>query len=73
MRPVPVHPENNGIPPECNFVCRYRQEFSGFNLQKNALRTETHHMVERYRCGWNLKPKALGGHPLDYEPCIFTN
>jgi len=71
MKPVPAHPDNTETPPECSADCRYRQKFTGFDLQRNALRTETAHMVEPYRCGWNLKDGAIGGRPLDYAPCIF--
>lgn len=71
MRPRPADPANTDTPPECGVGCRYRQKFDGFDLQRNALRTETAHMVEPYRCGWNLKEGAFGGRPLDYAPCIF--
>ena len=30
-------------------------------------------MIEPIRCGWNIKPGAIGGRPLDYEPCIFVD
>ncbi|WWT36912.1 hypothetical protein [Escherichia phage UPWr_E1] len=41
-------------------------------MQRNALRTETVSMVSKYRCGWNIKPGRIGGHPLDYEACIYS-
>jgi len=71
MKPSPSDPFNSGAPPECADECCYRQRFDGFDLQRNALRTETASMVEPFRCGWNLKPGLIGGHPLDYEPCIY--
>jgi len=71
MRPTPADPTNPGTPPECAADCQWRQKFEGFDLQRNALRTETAHLVEPYRCGWNIKPDSMGGHPLDYEPCTY--
>lgn len=70
MRPVPSDPTNTD-PPECAKDCPWRHRFSGFDLQRNALRMETASMIHEDRCGWNIKPGHIGGHPLDYEPCIF--
>lgn len=70
-RPRATDPENTESAPECSVDCRYRQKYTGFALQRNALRCELASMVEPFRCGWNIKPGALGGRPLDYEPCIF--
>lgn len=72
MRPNPVDPTNVDEPPICREDCHYRQKFNGYELQQNALRTETASMVQSERCGWNIKPGRIGGHPLDYEACIFT-
>lgn len=72
MRPRPVDPQNTDDPPECVAGCRYLMKYDGFALQKNALRSELASMVDPIRCGWNLKPDCIGGHPLDYAPCVFT-
>ena len=71
MRPVPTDPANTDTPPKCVDECRWRQKYEGFDLQRNALRTETAHMIDPYRCGWNLKPRRIGGKPLDYSACIY--
>jgi len=71
MRPTPLCQDDPTTPPECEAECRYRQKFNGFTLQRNALRSELATMVDPYRCGWNLKPGKMGGHPLDYAPCIW--
>ena len=71
-RPQATDPQNDGPAPICAEECRYRQKFTGFALQRNALRSELASMIEPYRCGWNIKPGALGGRPLDYEPCIHV-
>ena len=71
MRPEPADTTNTDAPPECKVNCKYRQRFTGYDLQRNALRTETASMVCEWRCGWNIKPGRIGGHPLDYEACIF--
>lgn len=71
MRPRPTDPENNGPRPECAADCNYRQEYTGFALQRNALRFELASMIQPFRCGWNIKPGRIGGDPLDYEPCIY--
>lgn len=68
-RPTPIHPENKEEPPFCSADCTYRQKFTGFDLQRNALRSELATMVDPWRCGWNLKPGCIGGRPLDYAPC----
>lgn len=70
-RPTPVDPSNTDEPPICVKDCRFRQKFTGFTLQRNALRSELASMVAADRCGWNLKPGHIGGHPLDYAPCDF--
>lgn len=70
-RPIPADPENTN-PPTCEQGCRWMQRFTGYELQRNALRTETASMVQPERCGWNLLPGRLGGHPLDYAPCTNT-
>lgn len=69
MRPKPVDPENTDAPPECKAGCPYRQAFTGFDLQRNALRSELASMIIPWRCGWNIKPGKIGGHPLDYAEC----
>lgn len=71
-RPVAEDSECRVQPPVCSLDCRYRQQFSGFDLQRNALRSELASMVDSARCGWNLKPGHLGGRPLDYAPCILS-
>ena len=71
IRPRPVDPTNTEEPPVCSRECKYRQQFKGYDLQRNALRTETVSMVHPWRCGWNLRPGHIGGHPLDYAECIF--
>lgn len=71
MQPRPVDPINTDTPPVCASECPYRQKFTGYDLQRNALRIETASMVQVDRCGWNIKQGRIGGHPLDYEPCIF--
>ena len=73
MRPVPVDPSNTDDPPKCSADCRYRQRFDGFELQKNALRSELANMIEPLRCGWNLEPGMIGGRPLDYAACIYID
>lgn len=70
-RPVPEDYTNPDVP-VCVTNCEYRITFDGYDLQRNALRTETAHMVQRERCGWNLKQGTIGGHPLDYAPCTFN-
>lgn len=67
-RPVAADTENLGAP-VCASGCRYKQAFGGFDSQRNALRIELASMVQRERCGWNLLPGRIGGHPLDYAPC----
>lgn len=73
MRPSPADPTNMDIPPTCKPDCPYRQKFNGYDLQRNALRMETASLVQAERCGWNIKPGKIGGHPLDYEACTFTS
>ena len=68
QRPIAVDPENLDAP-VCVSECRYRQPFGGFDRQRNALRMELASLVQRERCGWNLLPGRIGGHPLDYAPC----
>lgn len=70
--PRPVDPDNTDPPPACASQCRYRQRFTGYARQRNALRSELAHMVSEWRCGWNLMPGRLGGQPLDYAPCWFV-
>ncbi|MCD6186235.1 MAG: hypothetical protein J7K84_10725 [Deltaproteobacteria bacterium] len=70
--PVPSDSDNPGPIPECSVDCQWRKPFNDFALQKNAIRSELASMIASIRCGWNLKKGALGGHPLDYEPCTFT-
>ena len=69
-----LHPKasdpTNTDPPLCAVDCTWRQKYTGFALQRNALRSELASMIEPFRCGWNLKPGRIGGDPLDYEPCI---
>ena len=72
IRPHPADPRNVDDVPECKQVCRWRQPFRDFALQRNALRIELVSMVVVNRCGWNLLPRRLGGHPLDYAPCTFS-
>ncbi len=71
MQPAPADPANTD-PPTCSKECGYRLRFVGYDLQRNALRMETASMVQAERCGWNLKPGRIGGHPLDYAPCTYT-
>jgi hypothetical protein len=71
-RPTAMDSSNKAKPPVCEEGCRYRQAFSGFDRQQNALRMETTHLIATDRCGWNIKPGRLGGHPLDYAPCTFS-
>lgn len=68
LRPVPADPENTN-PPVCKRGCKWLQVFSGYDRQRNALRIETASLVQEDRCGWNLLPGRIGGHPLDYAPC----
>ena len=70
-RPAPVDKTNLEPPPVCVKGCKWLKEYNGLAVQCNALRSECGHMVSRYRCGWNLKPRMTGGHPLDYAPCVF--
>lgn len=70
IRPSRVCEDNKTTRPVCQATCKWRIK-ANFNLQRNALRIET--MVESNRCGWNIKPGVMGGHPLDYEPCFFAN
>lgn len=70
MKPIPLDPSNSD-PPECALNCKWRQKFTGYDLQRNALRVEMASMVHEDRCGWNLKSGHLGGRPLDYGPCTF--
>lgn len=70
-RPIAVDPENNAEPPKCSPDCRYRQSFSQFRQQRNALRSELASLIATDRCGWNIKEGHLGGDPLDYYPCTF--
>ena len=70
IRPKAADPTNID-PPLCSDDCRWRQKYTEFALQKNALRCELASMVVPYRCGWNLKLGRIGGHPLDYEMCIL--
>lgn len=72
IKPTASDPLNDVEPPTCKADCPYRQEFRGYDLQRNALRTETVSIVSKYRCGWNIKPGRIGGHPLDYEACIYS-
>lgn len=67
-RPVPADPKNLDAP-ECSAACRWVVTFKGFDLQRNAIRTETASLVQPERCGWNLLTGRIGGHPLDYAPC----
>ena len=69
-RPTPVD-KDSGIPPVCEKNCKWLKRFNNFNRQSNSLRLESSHMVAETRCGWNLKPGKIGGHPLDYAPCDF--
>jgi len=69
-RPLPADPTQTDTPPECEQNCKWRQTFHA-DRQNNALRCELVHMVEPYRCGWNIKPGCMGGHPMDYAPCHF--
>ena len=70
--PIPVDNTNNDIPPICQKNCKWRMKYNDFSLQINAIRTEVASMVAVERCGWNLKPNRIGGHPLDYAPCTFN-
>lgn len=70
-RPDPADPENTGAP-ACEPACRWMQRFDGYTRQRNALRAEVAHLVQSERCGWNLLPGKIGGHPLDYAPCTST-
>lgn len=67
-RPKAEDPTNSD-PPLCVDDCIWRQKYTGFALQRNALRSELASMIEHFRCGWNLKPGLIGGQPLDYAPC----
>lgn len=67
-RPKAEDPTNSD-PPLCADDCTWRQKYTGFALQRNALRSELASMIEPFRCGWNLKPGLIGGQPLDYAPC----
>lgn len=69
--PSPIDPENNEPPPKCSKDCLYRHHFNGFDLQRNALRSELASMIDKRRCGWNIKPGHIGGHTLDYAPCTY--
>lgn len=70
-RPWQKSPTESGVPPECAEDCKWRSIFS-HDRQRNALRMELASMVDKRRCGWKLKPAALGGRPLDYESCTFS-
>lgn len=72
IRPNPEDPTNPGRP-FCKKKCQYRQSYNGYSLQKNALRSELASMIQSERCGWNLKLNHIGGHPLDYAPCIYRS
>lgn len=72
QRPISIDPSNIEQPPACAHNCIYRQKFSQFRLQRNALRSELASLIATDRCGWNLKEGRLGGHPLDYHPCTFV-
>lgn len=67
-RPISADPENTGAP-VCEPECHWMQVFSGYDRQRNALRIEATTLVQPERCGWNLLPGRIGGHPLDYAPC----
>ena len=67
-RPVRIDPENKKPRPICSKNCKWKINAS-MKKQQNALRVET--MVDPSRCGWNIKPGMIGGHPLDYAPCAF--
>jgi hypothetical protein len=69
-RPNPSDPTTESVPPECAKNCKWRQTFS-FDRQKNTLRCEVSNLIETNRCGWNLKPGAMGGHALDYAACTY--
>lgn len=71
MRPIALDSLNTD-PPTCVADCKWRQRFDDYALQKNALRIETASLVQPERCGWNIKPGCIGGHPLDYAPCSYT-
>jgi len=71
VRPIPADPTNPDRP-YCSKECTWRQAYNGSSLQKNALRLESGWNIEKQRCGWNLKPGFVGGHPLDYAPCTYT-
>lgn len=68
IRPTPVDPGNTRARPVCSRDCKWRIN-ACMNKQQNALRVET--MVERHRCGWNIKPGVIGGNSLDYAPCLI--
>jgi len=70
VRPIAADPTNMGRP-YCSEKCKWRQSYNDCHLQKNALRVELGWIIEKDRCGWNLKPGHPGGHPLDYMPCTF--
>lgn len=70
VRPKPVDPTNPEPAPFCKKECGWRQPFIDNHLQSNALRFEII-SPDKNRCGWNLKPNFIGGHPLDYAPCIY--
>jgi hypothetical protein len=71
-RPRPADPTNVEDVPGCKQGCTYLQYFTDYSLQRNALRMETAHMINPRRCGWNLLPGRIGGRPLDYSPCTFS-
>ena len=71
MRPIAIDPTNTDDAPICRVDCPYLMRFNSYALQRNAIRSELAHMIHQWRCGWNIKPNRIGGHPLDYEPCIF--
>ena len=68
VRPTRIDPENKMPRPICAKNCKWKTS-ANMNRQQNALRVET--MVDQYRCCWNIKPGVIGGHPLDYAPCLF--
>lgn len=71
-RPCVAGVQNKGPRPICSADCRYRQSFKEFGLQKNALRAEMASLINSERCGWNILPGMVGGHPLDYAPCNYS-
>lgn len=71
LRLLRAEAEGEDHRPTCCPECVWRQRYTGFARQRNALRIELASMVEPWRCGWDIKPGCIGGHPLDYEPCVM--